>query len=327
MNEEIVDILLATYNSNEKYLKQQIESILNQTYKNIHIYISDDASPNKNIINILKDYKSKDNRITVFEQKENLGFNKNFEFLLKHSTAEYIMFCDHDDIWYEDKVEKSLLKIKESNASMVYVNARQIDEYGATLHNDYFKYKNMPIIIGKNKLAISRCVGLGCSQIITKEIKEKMLPFKESTIAHDWLAAFLANETNGIDHIYEPLLDYRLHSNNVFGGRNLNQNLNRWKEEQGKTYKSFKKYRQEVIDRGYLKGAQMCNEYAEKEDSKEFTQKLIQYLEKVKKTKIINIHIIAYFKFYGGKNLLKKMIKELVIFHFPILSFIIYKIA
>ena len=52
MNEEIVDILLATYNSNEKYLKQQIESILNQTYKNIHIYISDDASPNKNIINI-----------------------------------------------------------------------------------------------------------------------------------------------------------------------------------------------------------------------------------------------------------------------------------
>lgn len=185
MNEEIVDILLATYNSNEKYLKQQIESILNQTYKNIHIYISDDASPNKNIINILKDYKSKDNRITVFEQKENLGFNKNFEFLLKHSTAEYIMFCDHDDIWYEDKVEKSLLKIKESNASMVYVNARQIDEYGATLHNDYFKYKNMPIIIGKNKLAISRCVGLGCSQIITKEIKEKMLPFKESTIAHD----------------------------------------------------------------------------------------------------------------------------------------------
>ena len=61
--EEVVDILVTTYNTNEKYLRKQIESILRQTYKNINIYISDDNSPNKNISQILQEYAEKDKRI------------------------------------------------------------------------------------------------------------------------------------------------------------------------------------------------------------------------------------------------------------------------
>ena len=113
MDNELVDILLATYNSNEKYLCEQIESLLNQTHKNIKIYISDDASTNAKTIQILKGYQNKDNRIILFEQQKNIGFNSNFEFLLKQSTANFLMFCDHDDIWHNDKVEKSLKKIQE----------------------------------------------------------------------------------------------------------------------------------------------------------------------------------------------------------------------
>ena len=74
------------------------------------------------------------------------------------------------------------------------------------LHSSYFKYKNMPLIYGKNKLAISRCIGIGCSQIFTKNVRDKMLPFKESVMAHDWLAAFIANEQKGIAYIEKPLL-------------------------------------------------------------------------------------------------------------------------
>ena len=58
--EELVDILVTTYNTNEKYLKKQIESILKQTYKNIRIYISDDNSTNTNVAEILKKYKEQD---------------------------------------------------------------------------------------------------------------------------------------------------------------------------------------------------------------------------------------------------------------------------
>ena len=320
----LVDILLPTYNTREKYLKKQLDSLLNQTYTNIKIYISDDASTNNNLLEILNEYKDKDNRIVLFKQKQNLGYNKNFEFLMNQSTADYIMFCDHDDIWHDDKVEKSLKKIQESNCSLVYSNCRQIDENGKLIKNNYFKTKNIPLIQGKSKLAISRYAGLGCSQIITKEVKERMIPFKPEVMAHDWLAGFIANEQNGINYIYEELFDYRLHTSNVFGGRSLNQNLNNWKEQYGNTYKSFKEYRKDAINKAYLNGAKMCLEYAKKEE-KVFLTNLISYYEKVLNTKIINIHLIKYFKYLGGKNLAKKMCKEIVLFHFPLLAYIVFK--
>ena len=325
--EEKIDILLATYNTNIEYLKQQIESILNQTYKNFRLLISDDASTSDKIKETLEEYQKKDSRISIYIQEKNLGFNKNFEFLLKQATAPFIMFSDHDDIWYPEKIEKSVKKIKEENVDLVYVNSHQINEKGEIIKNNYFKYKNIPLIKGKSKLAISRCIGIGCSQIITKEVKDKMIPFKENVIAHDWLAAFIANEGKGMSYIEEPLLGYRLHNSNVFGGRNLTQNLGMWKKENGKTYKSFLKYRKEkVIDKAYLDGAKMCLEYSQIEDNKKYLQEIIKYYQNLEKSKYFNIHIIKYFKFLGGKNLSKKMIKEIISFHVPILGYLVYLI-
>ena len=323
-----IDILLTTYNTKPEYLKQQIDSILSQTYKNINLLISDDASTNQEIGQILKEYENKDKRITLYMQKQNLGYNKNFEFLLKQSTAGYIMFADHDDIWYPQKVEKSVEKIKEKDVDMVYVNANQINEQGTIINQDYFKYKNVPLINGKNKLAISRCIGIGCSQIITKAIKEKMLPFTDKVIAHDWLASFLANEGKGMAYIQEPLFGYRLHENNVFGGRSFQQNIGRWKQQHGKTYQSFLQYRKEkVIQKAYLDGAIMELAYTSNEENEKNLQLLIKYYESLEKANYINWHIVTYFKFLGGKNLTKKIIKEIVNFHFPILGYLIYALV
>lgn len=324
--EEVVDILVTTYNTNEKFLKKQIESILKQTYKNIKIYISDDNSNKEEIKEILKQYEKQDERIKLYLQPKNLGYNKNFEFLLQQSTANYVMFSDHDDIWHKDKVEKSLKMLKEKNVDMIYCNCRQIDEDGVVLRDDYFKYKNVPLIKGKSKLAISRCVGIGCSQIITKSVKDKMIPFKDKVIAHDWLAAFIANEGKGIDYIEEELFDYRLHNSNVFGGRSLNQNLNKWKEKNGKSYEAFLKYREDAIRRAYDGGIKMCEQYANNKKDLEFCQKAKKYYEKIYKTKKINIrNIIEYFEILAGKNQGKKMIREIALFHFPIISYLKYR--
>ena len=324
--EKKVEILLTTYNSNLDFLKEQIDSILTQTYKNISLLISDDKSSNQEVIDLLKKYEEKDKRIKLYLQEKNLGYNKNFEFLLKCSGADYIMFCDHDDIWNSDKVEKSLKKILEEKVDLVYCNAEQINEKGEVIQKDYFKYKNVPLINKKSHLAISRCIGIGCSQIITKNVKNEMLPFLNSVIAHDWLASFIANENKGITYIKEPLFKYRLHTSNVFGGRSLAQNLSRWKEENGTSYKSYLKYRKEkVIDKAYLDGAKMCLDYSKNEENKEFLKKLINYYENLEKSKYINFHIIKYFKFLAGKNLFKKMIKEIIIFHFPLIGYIIFR--
>ena len=319
--EELVDILVTTYNTNEKYLKKQIDSILRQTHKNIKIYISDDNSSDEKVAEILKEYEQEDNRIKLYIQPKNLGYNRNFEFLLQQSTANYIMFSDHDDIWYKEKVEKSLNRIKEENVDMVYCNCRQVDEDGIVIQDDYFKYKNVPLIKGKSKLAISRCVGIGCSQIITKSVKDKMIPFKKDVIAHDWLAAFIANEGKGMCYIEEPLFDYRLHGSNVFGGRSLDQNLNRWKQEHGNSYKSFLEYRKDAINRAYLGGIKMCKEYVSKKQDEQFIDEAEKYYDGILKASKFNWNLIGFFKVLAGKNQAKKMVRECVLFHFPILGY------
>ena len=324
--EELVDILVTTYNTNEKYLKKQIDSILRQTHKNIKIYISDDNSSDEKVAEILKEYEQEDNRIKLYIQPKNLGYNRNFEFLLQQSTANYIMFSDHDDIWGKEKVEKSLNKIKEENVDMVYCNCRQVDEDGIVIQDDYFKYKNVPLIKGKSKLAISRCVGIGCSQIITKSVKDKMIPFKKDVIAHDWLAAFIANEGKGMCYIEEPLFDYRLHGSNVFGGRSLNQNLNRWKQEHGNSYKSFWEYRKDAIDRAYLGGIKMCKQYVSIKQDEQFIDEAERYYDGILKSTKINWNLKGFFKVLAGKNQAKKMIRECVLFHFPVLGYLKFKI-
>ena len=323
---EKVDILLATYKPNITYLKEQIESILNQTYKNIKLYISDDCSNEQEVIETLETYAKKDNRITLYIQEENLGYIKNFEFLLTKSTAKYVAFCDQDDIWYPNKIEKSLNTLVEKNVDLIYCNSKHINETDEIINLNYFKHKNMPLVRGKNNiLAISRYLGLGCSQIFTSEVRQKMLPYKKSVMAHDWLASFIASEAKGVDYIEEPLFSYRLHTNNVFGGRSLNQNISRWKQEYGKSYQSYLQYRNEkVIDKAYLDGARMCLEYSTNSENIKKIEQLIKYYEKLKKVKYINFHLGKYMKFLSGKNMLKKMIKELIIFHLPLLGYVVY---
>ena len=134
-----VDILLATYNG-EQYLKEQLDSILAQSYNEFRLLISDDASTD-DTVRILKEYEEKDTRITVFFQKENSGVIKNFEFLLERVENEYYMFSDQDDIWKEDKIEKSIKKIEETDSSLVYTDLEVVDSDLNVTYKSYWKLK------------------------------------------------------------------------------------------------------------------------------------------------------------------------------------------
>lgn len=327
--EERVDILLTTYNTKIEYLKQQIESIINQTYKNFTLIISDDCSPNEEVRTILKEYEKQDNRIKLHFQEKNLGCTKSFEYLLKQSTSDYIAFSDHDDIWYPNKIEESLKILKEKNIDLVYCDAKQIDEKGEVLNESYLTYKNMPKVNGKNFiLPFARHIAIGCSQMITKEVKEKMLPFTKNTFAHDWHSTYIASNLKGIYCIDKPLFEYRIHSGNIFGGRSLKQNMELWKKENGNSYKSYIKYRHKVITETYLAGVLMCKDYSIKlKDNKlEKTEnEIINYYKKAQKAKIIYFPIHKYFKYMYFEKIGKRAIKEIMILHFPYLSYLIYR--
>ena len=105
-----IDILMATYNS-EKYIEEQLQSIINQTYKNFNIHICDDLSTD-DTINIISKYKMQYNNISFNINSKNLGIINNFSQLFANSTAQYIMFADHDDVWFTNKIEITLEKMK-----------------------------------------------------------------------------------------------------------------------------------------------------------------------------------------------------------------------
>ena len=105
-NKEVV-ILISTYNG-EKYLAEQLDSLLNQTYQNIKIFIRDDGSKDKTI-DIIKEYQKKSEKIFLTEGK-NIGFiNSFFELLKLSNNADYYAYCDQDDVWMEDKIERAVI--------------------------------------------------------------------------------------------------------------------------------------------------------------------------------------------------------------------------
>lgn len=331
--EEKIDILLTTYNTKIEYLKMQLDSILKQTYKNFTLIISDDCSPDKEVVEVLKKYSNQDNRIELYLQEKNLGYTKNFEFVLTKSTADYIAFSDHDDIWYPNKIEESLKTLKEKNVDLVYCDAKQIDENGKILHESYLRYKNMPILnekYNKEILPFSRHIAIGCTQVFTKEVKELMLPFTQNTIAHDWHSLYIANRLRGIYCIDKPLLDYRLHGNNAFGGRSFKQNVKIWKEKNGNSYNSYLKYRHHAITETYLAGVLMCKDYRNKIENNKLQKQedeVINYFKKAQNHKIIYLPIHKYLKYLYFKGIKKRSIKEIMILHFPLISYIVFSLV
>ena len=125
----MISIAMATYNG-AKYIKEQIDSILNQTIQDIEIVICDDCSQDSTF-DILKDYQTNDSRIRVYKNEDNLGFKKNFEKAISLCHGEYIALSDQDDIWMPNHLE--LLRKEIGSKVLVCGNADLINEEGESL--------------------------------------------------------------------------------------------------------------------------------------------------------------------------------------------------
>lgn len=220
-NKEIIDIILPTYNG-EKYLKQQIDSILKQTYKNIKIIISDDASKDSTP-EILKQYKEKDDRIEIYLQEKNMGVVKNIEFLLKKVKNPYYMLCDQDDYWLPEKVEKSIETLKRENVDMVFGDLEVVDENLNTMYESFNDYmlltRKIKKNINDNKLNyLYNCV-TGCTIIAKKETIKNILPIPNNTkyLIHDHWIGIMVSLNGKVAYMPEKYIKYRQHDNNQVG--------------------------------------------------------------------------------------------------------------
>lgn len=317
---EQVDILMATYNG-EKYLKEQLESILNQTYTNIRLLINDDCSTDKTI-EILKEYEQKDNRIYVQYNKENLGSIKNFENLLSRVENKYFMLADQDDVWMPQKVEKSLDKITKENADLVFTDLEAVDENLKTITPSVVRYMGFKKNIDKYndyKLVFLRNCVTGCTIISKKELIKKYIPIpNKEPMVHDWWMALMIAQDGKLAFLDEPTIKYRQHSKNqlgIFGMKNYIQKFDEYRE----------KYINLKIDQFkiYLENKEMFTN----KKLIELSQKAVIYLNNIKTKKYINIkNYKTFFELYNMEYPIMRL-KTFVMLNLPILGRVVYKIA
>jgi len=201
-----ISICMATYNG-EKYIKEQLDSILSQISENDEIIISDDTSTDKTV-EIIKSYK--DNRIKIFENQKFKSPIFNFENALKHANNNIMVLADQDDIWKPNKIE--IIKKHMQEFDLVLSDADIIDENGNVLQESFCKLNGSKSGLFKNIVKNSY---LGCTMAFNKKILEKSLPFPSDLPMHDWWIGLIAEMYGKIYFTNDKLISYRRHGNNA----------------------------------------------------------------------------------------------------------------
>ncbi len=232
MNESIT-ILLATYNG-EKYIEEQLQSLLNQTYTNWHLIIRDDNSTDGTLA-ILASYQQQyPEKITILPNKgANLGSVLNFNALLTFAQdAHYIMFCDQDDRWLPDKIEVTYARMRELEKEygqeypiMVFTNFQYVDEKMQVIESKKHFEINTIRNFGFSHLLAQNPV-YGCTTIINRALANKVGIIPPEAGFHDHWIALIAAAFGKLFYLKEKTVLYRQHSSNVSG----NYDNNSWKK-------------------------------------------------------------------------------------------------
>lgn len=223
----MIEILLTTYNG-DKFLKELIESIIAQTYQNWVLKIRDDGSTDGTLA-IIEKYCNICPKKVIFIKDEygNLGSTKSFEQLLKKSSENYIMFCDQDDVWMENKIEKTYEKVKLMELEnpdipvLVFSDLTVVDENLRIIHRSYFKsQKVLPDVCYNYKKSMGLSVAAGCTMMINRKAIDVILPFPNGLIHDHWIINNVAY-WGKCDYINEPTIYYRQHGKNSVGAQKV----------------------------------------------------------------------------------------------------------
>lgn len=226
-----VSILLPTYNG-EKYIKEQIDSILNQTYKDIKLIISDDGSSD-NTVNILKQYEQQDSRIELYIQPKNMGVVKEIEFLLQKVETPFYMLADQDDYWLPEKVEKSLETLIKNNADLVFGDLEVVDENLNTIYPSFgdFMLLNRKIHKYLDSYKVNylyNCV-TGCTVLAKRETIQYIIPMptKSKYLIHDHWISIMVSLNGKLAYMDEKYIKYRQHGNNQVGTNKISHGFSK----------------------------------------------------------------------------------------------------
>ena len=213
----MVSIAMATYNG-EKYLKEQLDSLLNQTYSDLEIIICDDCS-HDSTSQILHEYAEKDSRIKLFFNEKNLGFKKNFEKAISLCNGEYIALSDQDDIWELNKIETELNAI--GNNDFVFHNAELIAGNDIPLNKtawELYHFSDEPKDandVFRRLIPPQGNFVQGSTMLAKTDFIKGCLPIPEGFKYHDWWFALNSTLHNGFIGLSDCLIKYRRYAEQI----------------------------------------------------------------------------------------------------------------
>jgi glycosyltransferase involved in cell wall biosynthesis len=207
----LVSIVIATYNG-ERFLREQLDSLVSQTYPHLEIVIVDDASTDGTIA-ILEEYDLKHTHIRLFKSEVNLGYIKNFEKGILLCEGEYIALSDQDDIWLPEKISK-LMGVRGDHP-LVYCNSELIDGDGESLRVKLTDIKNLLDFWSPLNYVVGGTAS-GHAMLVKRDVIRESLPLP-LLVTHDYWIGFVSTFSGKLKFVDEVLVLYRQHGGNVVG--------------------------------------------------------------------------------------------------------------
>lgn len=203
-----ISVAMATYNG-EKFIKEQLDSILPQLSPGDEVVVSDDGSTDKTV-DIISEYAKDDSRI-CFVKGPGKGAILNFEHVIGKCSGDVIFLCDQDDVWLPNKVKAVVGKFEETKADLILHNAVIVNENLEEI-NTFFDMRKVSSGVVKN---IAKNSYMGCAMAFKSDLKKAVLPFPKRLPMHDQWIGLLGEIYGKVAFIDEPLMLYRRHGGNV----------------------------------------------------------------------------------------------------------------
>lgn len=218
----MVSVVMAAYNG-EKYIREQLLSVLKQLSENDEVIISDD-NPYTGTYEAVKEYIESDGRIRYIKGPGK-GVIKNFENAISAAEGDYIFLCDQDDVWLDGKV-RAVSEELGNGAVVVMHDAIVTDENLNPVKQSFFEAMGSGTGIIKN---IIKNTYIGCCMAFSKNLKPFILPFPDDLPMHDQWIGLAGEKAGRVALIKEPLIYYRRHSGAVTGGRTSFSQKLKWR--------------------------------------------------------------------------------------------------
>ena len=232
-----IAVLLSTYNGS-KYLMEQLDSILDQSYLNYVIVARDDGSCDDSLKILDKYSKKLTDKFHLLDQDNlNRGASGSFSYLIEYVlenqellglASAYMMFCDQDDIWCADKIVTqvaAMLKVEKHQTDtkpmpvLIHSNLRVVSEEKSLIAESFVHYQGLEIERNRfTNLVISNVV-TGCTAFINEALARKAVPVSKEAIMHDWWLALVAAAFGKVIFLAKPLVRYRQHDSNTIGAK------------------------------------------------------------------------------------------------------------